>query len=332
MVAVVKRLRASEQRIQAGVEARVETELTIRTPKDFSFRRTVRSHGWCVLLPFEFDEGRWELVRVLDAGRGQPITAIISGSRQAVRVRLSRPVGQSAASKVIRDVRHMLRLDEEMDEFYTAVADEPEFAWIAREGAGRLLRSPTVYEDLVKSLCTTNCSWALTEKMVTGLVRGLGRAGRDGRRSFPTPEAMALAPEKFYRDTVRAGYRAPYLKELAERVAAGELDVESWLTSELSTDELRREMKRVKGVGDYAAENLLKLVGRYDCLALDSWVRAKFARTRSNVNKRKGGGARGGVGDDAKIARYYSRFKTWRGLALWCDMTRDWLDEEQPPA
>jgi N-glycosylase/DNA lyase len=161
--------------------------------------------------------------------------------------------------------------------------------------------------------------------MVTGLVRGLGRAGRDGRHSFPTPEAMALAPEKFYRDVVRAGYRAPYLKELAERVASGDLDVESWLTSELSTDELRREMKRVKGVGDYAAENLLKLVGRYDCLALDSWVRAKFARTRNP------GGARR-ASDDAKIARYYSRFKHWRGLALWCDMTRDWLDEEQTPA
>lgn len=299
-------------------------ELTIKTPKDFSFKRTVRSHGWCELLPFEFDESRWQLLRVLDAGRGQPVTVVISGSRRGLSVRLPRPMGQRATDKVTRDVRHMLRLDEEMNAFYTAVADEPEFAWIAREGAGRLLRAPTVYEDLVKSLCTTNCSWALTEKMVTGLVRELGRETTDGRRSFPTPEAMALAPEKFYRDVVRAGYRAPYLKELAERVAAGELDVESWLTSELETDELRREMKRVKGIGDYAAENLLKLVGRYDCLALDSWVRAKFARTRS-------GGARRG-NDDEKIARYYSRFKTWRGLALWCDMTRDWLDEEQTPA
>jgi 3-methyladenine DNA glycosylase/8-oxoguanine DNA glycosylase len=61
----------------------------------------------------------------------------------------------------------------------------------------------------------------------------------------------------------------------------------------------------------------LKLIGRYDCLALDSWVRAKFARTRN--------GSRPPT--DAKIARYYSRFQSWRGLALWCDMTRDWLDD-----
>jgi N-glycosylase/DNA lyase len=132
---------------------------------------------------------------------------------------------------------------------------------------------------------------------------------------------MAAMPEKFYRDEVRAGYRAPYFAELAGRVATGELDVESWLTSELPTKELQREMKRVKGVGDYAAENLLKLIGRYDGLALDSWVRAKFARTRNG----------GRATPDKKIERYYSRFGAWRGLALWCDMTRDWLEEEQSP-
>jgi 3-methyladenine DNA glycosylase/8-oxoguanine DNA glycosylase len=120
---------------------------------------------------------------------------------------------------------------------------------------------------------------------------------------------------------VRAGYRAPYLKELAERVASEEVDVESWLTCDLPTAELKREMKRIKGVGDYAAENMLKLVGRYDGLALDSWVRGKFARIRNGARKTS----------DKKIVRYYSRFGEWRGLALWCDMTRDWLEDEQVP-
>jgi N-glycosylase/DNA lyase len=153
--------------------------------------------------------------------------------------------------------------------------------------------------------------------MVEGMVKHLGHEAQDGRRAFPTPEAMASQPESFYRDVVRAGYRAGYFKELAERVASGELDVESWLTSELSTAELKREMKRVKGVGEYAADNLLKLLGRYDCLALDSWVRATFARLHN----------KGRVASDRKIARHYARFREWRGLALWCDITRDWLEE-----
>src|ERR1043165_60433 len=267
-------------------------KIVIRTPADFSFKRTILSHGWCQLLPFEFDQGRWELLRVLEwPEQGtRPLAVRIRGLKRTVRVSTDgRALSRRAIARIERDVRHMLRLDDEMNGFYDAVHDDPEFNWIAREGAGRLLRSPTVFEDLVKSLCTTNCSWALTEKMVTGLVNGLGREAPDGRKTFPTPEAMAHAPEKFYREVVRAGYRAPYLKEVAERVVAGELNPESWLRSELPTPELKREMKRVKGGGDYAAENLLKLVGRYDCLALDSWVRGKFARTR--------GGKRAAVDD-----------------------------------
>ncbi|HEY9403258.1 MAG TPA: hypothetical protein VIQ24_11380 [Pyrinomonadaceae bacterium] len=297
-------------------------QISIPVPPAFNFKRTAMSHGWRTLLPFEFDEAGWSITRVLTLdGDSAPVTIhITSFDGDALRVNAARrkPAKRDIA-RITRDVRHMFRLDDEMSVFYAAVADDPEFNWIVREGAGRLLRSPTVYEDLVKTICTTNCSWALTTKMVAGLVNNLGEpVPEDGRRAFPTPEVMAAVPESFYRDVMRAGYRASYFKELAERVASGELDVESWMTSELSTDELKREMKRVKGVGEYAADNLLKLLGRYDCLALDSWVRATFARLH----------AKGRTADDRKIARHYARFREWRGLALWCDITRDWINEK----
>ena len=288
----------------------------IETPEGFDLKRTTGSHGWSDLLPFEYVNAE-TLVRVLDAGAGPPVTVTVTGGDGGgLEVRASRRLRKGEAERVARDVRHMFRLDDDMARFYAAVSSDPDFAWIARDGAGRLLRSPTVYEDLVKSICTTNCTWALTKVMTTNLVRSLGREARDGRRAFPTPEAMAAQPVEFYREAVRAGYRSEYLKELAGRVASGELDPEAWLASDLPTERLKREMKRVKGVGDYAAENLLKLVGRYDVLALDSWVRATFARTRN----------RGRPCDDRRIARFYTRFRHWRGLALWCDMTRDWFD------
>ncbi len=293
-------------------------DISVPTPVDFSFKRTVLSHGWYKLPPFALDRSRWILTRVLDLNENRPVTISISHHERSLIVGIKRKSSKPSISQLIRDVRHMLRLDDDMAEFYRAMRADTRFEWIARSGAGRLLRSPTVYEDLVKTICTTNCSWALTEKMVHGLVNYLGRETEGGRRAFPTPQAMAEAPAMFYRDVVRAGYRAPYLKELAEQVAGGALDVESWLTSELDTTQLKKEMKRVKGVGDYAAENLLKLIGRYDVLALDSWVRAKFAQTR---------GPRKGACDDKRIARFYAPFRSWRGLALWCDMTRDWLDE-----
>jgi len=291
-------------------------QIIIRPSTNFSFKRTVLSHGWCELLPFEFDAKTWTLTRVLETKTGAPLTIRIRNRRKSIEIEADRRVGARTLNAITRDVRHMLRLDDDLDAFYNAMDAEPEFSWISKQGAGRLLRSPTVFEDLVKMICTTNCSWALTQIMINGLVNKLGRAASNGRKTFPTAELMAQASEKFYRDEIRSGYRAPYLKELADRVASGSLDVESWLHSDLPTSDLQKEMKRVKGVGDYAAENLLKLVGRYDGLALDSWTRAKFSRVRNS----------GRTASDKKIARYYSRFNSWRGLALWCDMTRDWLE------
>lgn len=294
-------------------------DLKIPTPPNFNFKRTVLSHGWYGLLPFSLDSQKWELTRVIDLDAKPPVTIVMSGRKSHVRVTTSRQLRNNEAAKVLRDARHILRLDDDLKTFYLSIAADPEFSWIGTQGAGRLLRSPTVFEDLVKMICTTNCSWALTVKMVTGLVENLGRESDEitgGRRSFPTAEAMAAMPLKFFVDEVRAGYRAPYLKELAERVASGELNVEGWLTSSLSTPALIKELKGVKGVGNYAAENLLKLLGRYDGLALDSWTRARFFEIRNS----------GRQANDKKIARYYARFNEWRGLALWCDVTRDWLE------
>lgn len=294
-------------------------QITIPTPEQFNFKRTAISHGWYDLPPFTLDRNSWTMTRVIALDGAKPVKVTITDGNGAITINVPRQLNKRAEAKVIRDVRHIFRLDDDLSAFYEAVTGDKDFAWIARTGAGRMLRAPTVFEDLIKTVCTTNCSWALTDKMVNQLVNELGEAAADGARTFPTAEAMAARPESFYRDKIRAGYRAPYLKEIAEQVASGSLELESWLASDLPTDHLKREMKRVKGVGTYAAENLLRLVGRYDGLALDSWVRGKFAKT---YNK-------GRATPDKKIERFYSRFGAWRGLALWCDMTKDWLAGEE---
>jgi N-glycosylase/DNA lyase len=174
-----------------------------------------------------------------------------------------------------------------------------------------------VFEDLVKTVCTTNCSWALTKIMTMNLVEKLGVPAENGKKAFPTPDAMAKVSTEFYREEIRAGYRAAYFAELAEAVASGCVNPESWLDSELPAKELKREMKKIKGVGDYAADNLLKLVGSYEGLALDSWVRAQFYRKHND----------GAVCADKQIESFYDKFGKWRGLVAWCDVTERWFSE-----
>ena len=188
-----------------------------------------------------------------------------------------------------------------------------------------MVRSPTVYEEVVKTICTTNCSWALTTRMVTALVDHLGEpavgAPEDGwrGRAFPTPEAMAASPERFYREVVRAGYRGPYLRSLARMVAAGEVDIERLGEPDngLSDDEVEEALVALPGVGPYAAAHIGLMLGRYSRLILDSWTRPKFARLR---------GSRRPI-SDATIVRRFRRYGPYVGLAFWCYLTRDWVDE-----
>ncbi|HEX8637915.1 MAG TPA: hypothetical protein VF692_07635 [Pyrinomonadaceae bacterium] len=289
----------------------------IETPEHFSFRRTINSHGWSDLLPFALDRENQILQCVLTGENGEnPVSATIKESGNHLEIEVSGGIFDER--KIVGDVRRILRLDDDLSEFYSLVEQEESLAWIAGRRAGRLLRSPTVFEDLVKTICTTNCSWALTKKMTTNLVGKLGEPAPDGTRAFPTAAAMASVSTEFYREEIRAGYRAAYFAELAEAVANGRVNPESWLDSELSAKDLKREMKKIKGVGDYAADNLLKLVGKYEGLALDSWVRSQFYKKHNGA----------AVCPDRQIESFYDRFGNWRGLVAWCDVTEKWFSDK----
>lgn len=284
-------------------------------PEDFNFANTVHSHGWSDLAPFEVKGNAEALSCVFsDLGDADPVLVNIIPDGERLKIEA---FGDSVSEeKILADVGHILRLDDDLSGFYSLIAEKTGLDWVLKAKAGRLLRSPTVFEDLVKTLCTTNCSWGMTKKMVTNLVLKLGEPTVEGQRAFPTPETLAGFSADFFREEIRAGYRSPYFVDLAESVASGKVNPEEWLNSELPTAELKKEMKKVKGVGDYAAENLLKLVGRYDGLALDSWLRAGFYK-KHNQEK---------ICSDKKIERFYRKFGTWRGLAMWCDMTEKWFD------
>jgi N-glycosylase/DNA lyase len=178
-----------------------------------------------------------------------------------------------------------------------------------------MIRSPSVFEDVVKTICTTNCAWSATERMVRALVGNLGGRASDGRHAFPSAAAMADADEAFYKTVVRAGYRGPYFRTLAADVAEGRLDLEALNDSELPDDEVAARLLALPGVGPYATAHMMMLLGRYSRLILDSWTRPKYAR----VNGRKAG--------DKTIERRFRRYRQYAGLAFWLYLTRDWIDE-----
>jgi N-glycosylase/DNA lyase len=282
--------------------------------------RTLVSHGFAELSPMRLDEEARTLELTLPVARGRPRRVRISGGGRA-RARilvLGRTPSPAAAERILAAARHVLRLDQDLSGFYGLAADDRDLDWVVT-GAGRMLRSPTVFEDVVKTICTTNCSWGLTTKMVNALVSELGETaeGGDGPLSnaFPTPEAMAAQPERFFREVVRAGYRAPHFPRLAGMVLAGEVDLEALGSPDgLPDDEVERRLLDLPGVGPYAAAHIMMTLGRSSRLILDSWTRPKYARL---VGRRR-------VSDDA-IRRRFRRYGAHAGLAFWLFLTRDWV-------
>jgi N-glycosylase/DNA lyase len=270
--------------------------------------RTITSHGVADLPPNDIDLEARTLTTTLALPRGASTIRVSAGRKAHARVE-----GTGARAGALEAVRHMLRLDADLSAFYAVAATDPDLSWAAL-GAGRMLRSPTVFEDVVKTVCTTNCAWSATVRMTTALVDHLGLEAPDGRRAFPTPAAMAKAGEAFYRDIVRAGYRGAYLRSLAEGVAEGRLDLEALDDPELSDEAVAERLLALPGCGPYATAHMMMLLGRYSRLVLDSWTRPTYARLR------------GRKAADRTIERRFRRYRDYAGLAFWLYLTRDWVE------
>jgi len=299
-------------------------ELPLRGPggERVDLWRTLNSHGFAELAPTTLDEQARTLgitLAVPDAKPRRVEIGIGRGGRAVVDV-AGRAPGARTEAAIVMGVRHVLRMEQDLSGFYAKVASDPDLSWAA-EGAGRMLRSPTVFEDVVKTICTTNCAWGATVHMVSALVEHLGEpvmGGGDPRtNAFPTPLRMAETPESFYRDVARSGYRGAYLIALARSVAAGELDLEALAGTTphvLPDAELEQRLLSIPGVGPYAAAHIMMTIGRNSRLILDSWTRPTYARL---VGKKQV--------SDAAIERRFRRYGEHAGLAFWLFVTRDWV-------
>jgi 3-methyladenine DNA glycosylase/8-oxoguanine DNA glycosylase len=282
--------------------------VAIPLPDGFSFDAVVRSHGWYDLPPFAYDRARG----VLDVTLPGPSPVSIR-----VRDRCLEASGPRASRGVLeRAARRMFSLDVDLTSFDAMLGAEPDLRRALARGGGRMLRAPTVWEDAVKMLLTTNCSWAATRGMVARLVAWAG----DGGAAFPGPDVLAKFPPAKLRDRVRCGYRGLALSRLARRVASGRLDLAAWERREMPAEDVREAILAEHGFGPYAAEGLLRILGRHEFLALDSWVRKQFRRLHPGPAKTV----------DGAITRRYARYGDFKGLAMWLELTRGWHEGPEP--
>ncbi len=267
------------------------TNFNLPARKPFNFTSVINSHGWRQLVPFSFDENKNTLSYVLQLSNGRVIDLNLSDGRDGVNVETDK-LKKSEQNEVADKVNWMFGLNMDFSAFYAASRMEPKLARAKKQALGRVLRSPTLFEDVVKTIFTTNTLWGATKNMTRKLVEEFGaplqHAGRADEgvsrpdntqyetrniyRAFPIPEAIAASNPETIKEKIRVGYRAPAIHQLAVRVASGKYDLEALKHSSLPTLELRKELMTIAGVGPYAAANLLLILGRSDFIPIDSWA------------------------------------------------------------
>lgn len=285
----------------------MKIHLSARQP--FIFHSVVRSHGWWQLAPFHYDESAGILVYTDRLDSGRVVVLQLHAAADGVEVEAQGQIPPGQEQEIQSKVSWMLGLEQDFSAFYELASSEPKLHKVIETAGGRVLRSPTLFEDVIKTILTTNTIWSSTKRMVQNLVDIYGDASPDNAmlRAFPTPQNLATIPEQELRQQARLGYRAPYVKLLAHQVSTGEINLEALKSTSLSTPDLHRRLLVLKGVGAYAAANLLMILGRYDQIPIDSWA-LKVVSHEWHA---------GEPISPAEVQAAFERWGEWKGLAYW---------------
>lgn len=276
--------------------------------KPFNFPRLLESHGWANLAPYQKVEDSSSVSYTAQLNDGQVVELKVSDAGDGVDFEMMPQL--AGYEKSVRDmVSWMFSLQQDLGDFYGLAEAQPKLSHVVEQGKGRLLRSPSVFEDVVKTILTTNTSWTGTIRMVDALVHGYGKPHPDNlrRRAFPTPEVLAKVDLEELRKTAGLGYRTPYVSALAQDIASGVRDLESLKHTQRPSEEVREELLSIKGVGEYAAASVLMLLGRFDFVPVDSWA-LKLVSHEWHAGTP--------VGRD-EVEKAFQAWGPWKGLAYW---------------
>jgi 3-methyladenine DNA glycosylase/8-oxoguanine DNA glycosylase len=244
-------------------------DLRARTP--FIFETTIHSHGWIQLAPNVWDAAAQVLTRPERLASGTLVLLRLSAVPNGVHVAYDGRLAAQDLADLRARLTWMFALDADFSAFYALADHEPRLRHCRPQALGRLLRSTTLFEDIVKMMLTTNIQWSGTCRLSRALVERFGAPleTTPAVQAFPLPQTLARLREQTLRN-IGLGYRAPYLLALARSVADGSVDLEMLRDPLVPTQMLRKHLIALPGIGPYAAAALLALLGRHNFIPVDT--------------------------------------------------------------
>ncbi|HEX8875445.1 MAG TPA: hypothetical protein VF777_01765 [Phycisphaerales bacterium] len=292
------------------------TTLRLTPPKDYRLARDVCSYGYFLLAPNRWDVRAHTLTRALLLGGkaagvviSQPGASAKRGGGGEIVCAFDRVLTVKEQAEARVQLTRMLRLDEETAAIRAFHTMDPRWK---KTGRGRLFRSPTLFEDVLKTVTSCNVTWPGTIHMNRRLCEVLGVESVGGWRTFPDAETIARTSPLLLRERCRVGYRDKRIVELAAIFASGDASVAGIEDPDASDEDVHELLMELPGVGPYAAANIMQLLGRYSRLPLDS-ESVRHGRTIL--------GFRGGAKQVMqRVKRHFAPFKDQAFRSYWFEM------------
>jgi 3-methyladenine DNA glycosylase/8-oxoguanine DNA glycosylase len=284
------------------------TQLSVTPPANFNFSSTVSSHGWERLAPFALNRDTQVLTRTERLPSQLARLEIAYDGQLRVTVHSEASLGAPDRQAVADFTAHCFAFDWDMGRCYAKVEGDPTYRFIAEQGLGRLLLAPSMWENLVKTQFLTNTNARHTTAMAAKFCT-LGEPFGDSHL-FPTPEQVLERSVDDLAQQTGTGYRAKYIHALAQAIRSG-FDPEALRNPALGYEDLYAQVRALQGFGPYSASYVLKLLGRFERLSLDSVMRRYFKEITGQPEA-----------TDADIEAHYARFGACQGLVAWWEVSR----------
>jgi N-glycosylase/DNA lyase len=239
----------------------------------FDYRKLIRAHGWIFLAPFRWDDDRNRMGRPLVAVDPVDVEIAVRRAGPAMHIRAvpDRRLDRAEQAAVRSQVRRMLCLDQDFSEFHALCSADPVLKFVSRQRCGGMLRSPTAFEDLVKTICTINCDWRNTTRMCEALC-SLDSGG------FPSPDVLLRYSTRQLARKTPVGYRARTIRAVAKLTAESKLPLDEWAgSSDFAT--IRERLTAIWGLGPYSVAHMLVMLGDYGEIPVDSEVLSYLRET-----------------------------------------------------
>lgn len=213
---------------------------------------------------------------------------------------------------LLNSVARCLELNTDIRDFYSMAEHDPIINQVKTDLCGmRCGRHQRLFHDIIRAITMQWASLERTKQMFMLLFQTYGhRIKFDGHviSAWFTPGQIARASLQDLREQCKLGFRAKYLKAIADLIHSGDFPSSEKL-QEMPFEDAKRELMRLKGIGEYSAEIALPHSERFpiDVWSVKVFWRLFFPRRATPPLK---------IAIEEVRTHAEQRWKKWRGYAF----------------